>query len=250
MRWTISLTCTQDDGTTAIREVATIERQQRVTASDVGLQFAEAKQITARLQHLVITEQLRQHCAAERHCAVCDRRRPLKDYRRLQIDTVLGRVVVRAPRNVSETSSTRIPAPGVSRVEASGETAMRASTRGSGPGTAVMAPPSYVTHNGAERRTAPCPGCGQAVADAFFHPDCTVGSGKRGSRLALGSAAPWTSSMPPLVGSSRVRDPTTGRESHPAPKALPGMYHCRADVRGRRPVAYSPSACIAGASAG
>ena len=98
MRWTITLTCSQDDGTTVVVEVATIARGRSVTAGDVGLQLAEAKQITARLQQLVMTEQLRQHCATVRRCAACDRRRPLKDYRRRQIDTVLGRVVVRAPR--------------------------------------------------------------------------------------------------------------------------------------------------------
>jgi hypothetical protein len=98
MRWTITLECSREDGTTSVAEVATIERGRCSTAGDVGLQLVEAKRVNARLQELVMTEQLRQHCAGVRRCAACEQRRALKDYRLRRIDTVLGRVVVRAPR--------------------------------------------------------------------------------------------------------------------------------------------------------
>ena len=56
---------------------------------------------------------------------------------------------------------------------------------------------------------------------ALFHPDCTVGSGSaavghRSDLLTLRDA----SAAEPLVGSTPLaRGHTTGRESHPAPRA-------------------------------
>lgn len=97
-RWTISLECSREDGTTSVVEVATIERGGGLTAGDVGLQLAETKRINACLQALVMSEQLRKHCAEVRRCPACEHCRPLKDTRRRRIDTVLGPVVVRAPR--------------------------------------------------------------------------------------------------------------------------------------------------------
>jgi hypothetical protein len=98
MRWTITLEYARENGTTARSEVVTIERGDDLTAGAVGLQLADAKRIMLRLQYLVMTEQLRQHCDGARRCATCERRRPLKDYRQRRIDTVFGRMVVRAPR--------------------------------------------------------------------------------------------------------------------------------------------------------
>jgi hypothetical protein len=58
MRWTITLHCSREDGTTSVAEVATIERGRCSTAGDVGLPLVEAKRVNARLQELVMTEQL------------------------------------------------------------------------------------------------------------------------------------------------------------------------------------------------
>jgi hypothetical protein len=56
----------------------------------VGLTLVEAKQLMARLQQLIVREQLLQHNEQARACAVCGTRRSVKDYRDRRIATVLG----------------------------------------------------------------------------------------------------------------------------------------------------------------
>src|SRR4029077_21021262 len=89
---------------------------------------------------------------------------------------------------------------------------------------------------------------------AFFHPDCTVGSGGRSIARALGSAASWRSSMAPLVGSSRVAGPYHRSGIAPCPEGsranLPlAAQEFEGGVRRDQPPP-PPSACIVGASAG
>jgi hypothetical protein len=64
----------------------------------VGLRLADAKPILARLQEIVVSEQLERYCETVRLCPRCHRRRHLKDYRSRRYDTVFGRLVVSAPR--------------------------------------------------------------------------------------------------------------------------------------------------------
>ncbi len=45
-----------------------------------------------------MTEQLRQHCDSARLCPSCKEPRNVKDYRKRRVDTVLGSLVVSAPR--------------------------------------------------------------------------------------------------------------------------------------------------------
>lgn len=79
-------------------ELGSVERARPTEPEDVGLTLAEAKPLVARLQQLVVHEQLRRHSEQARACAACGTRRALKDYRDRRIATVLGAVHVRTPR--------------------------------------------------------------------------------------------------------------------------------------------------------
>ena len=126
-------------------------------------------------------------------------------------DRCSSAVVVRAPRNVSETSSTRMPAPGPGtwthrrRVRRRRARARRTADRVRALRSWHLRRTSRTT--GQDGEPGRVRGTDRPSPIAFFHPDCTVGSGRRGSRLALGSAASWTMSVAPLVGSSRVAGP-------------------------------------------
>ena len=120
------------------------------------------------------------------------------------------RLYRRAPWNVRDTPLTRRPADGAGRVGARSASA--------GP-LAVSTRPSSVARlarNGAGGAADGVPD-GTCRPTAFFHPDCTVGSGRLGSRLASDSAVPRTSSASPLVGSSRNRGtlPPVGNRTLP-----------------------------------
>jgi hypothetical protein len=51
-----------------------------------------------RLQEVVVAQQAEEHCEEKRKCSSCGTSRPLKDYRRRRLDTVLGTVKLKAPR--------------------------------------------------------------------------------------------------------------------------------------------------------
>ena len=80
---------------------------------------------------------------------------------------------------------------------------------------------------------------------AFFHPDCTVGSGRPGSRRASDLQSRGRSRVAARGLVPQSRDPTTGRESHPAPKALaailPPPRGGSERPAGSRPPARAPS---------
>jgi hypothetical protein len=53
--------------------------------------------LLARLQEIVVSEQLERYCETVRPCPRCHSRRHLKDYRSRRYDTVFGRLVVGGP---------------------------------------------------------------------------------------------------------------------------------------------------------
>src|ERR1700746_1718097 len=99
MHWNIILECIGEDGKRSTITLGTIERPGgSTTAENLGVNLQESKQIVSRLQDTVVKQQLQEHCEQRRICITCGRLRPLKDYRRRRLDTVLGPVCLRVPR--------------------------------------------------------------------------------------------------------------------------------------------------------
>jgi len=98
MRYRVKVEWENEDGSSETAELGQLEAGPCLTESAVGLKLAAAQEIMASLQSVVITQQLRQHCQAVRCCPSCHAPRNVKDYRTRTLDTVLGRLVVDAPR--------------------------------------------------------------------------------------------------------------------------------------------------------
>ncbi len=98
MQYRVKMEWKQEDGSIATAELGQVECGRCQSAADVGLKLADAKSLLARLQQVVVSQQLHDYCAAARLCSSCQTRRNLKDYRIRRLDTVLGRVAVDSPR--------------------------------------------------------------------------------------------------------------------------------------------------------
>jgi hypothetical protein len=99
MRWNIIVECVEEDGRRSTITLGTIERlAASTTAENLGVNLEESKRIANRLQDTVVKQQLQEHCEQRRKCPTCGKKRPVKDFRRRRLDTVLGTVRLRVPR--------------------------------------------------------------------------------------------------------------------------------------------------------
>jgi hypothetical protein len=98
MQYRVKVEWENEDGGLETAELGQVETGPCLTESDVGLKLVAAKEIMARLQAVVTTQQLQRHCEAARCCPSCQAPRNVKDYRTRTLDTVLGRLVLDAPR--------------------------------------------------------------------------------------------------------------------------------------------------------
>ncbi len=99
MRWIITVECVGEDGEKSTITLGTIVRAADGTAAEnVGVNLQESKKLLHRLQETVVGQQLQEHCEQKRKCASCGSLRPVKDYRRRRLATVLGIVQLKAPR--------------------------------------------------------------------------------------------------------------------------------------------------------
>ena len=92
MRWIIKAERVDDDGNQQPTVVlGAIERRAACTnAQNIGVNLQESQQILGKLQDVVVRQQLEEYCARKRKCDSCGKPRPIKDYRRRRLDTVLG----------------------------------------------------------------------------------------------------------------------------------------------------------------
>jgi len=98
MRYRVKVEWENEDGDSETAELGQVETGSCLTESDVGLKLVAAQEIMVRLQRVVTTQQLQRRCQAARCCPSCRAPRNVKDYRTCTLDTVLGRLVVEAPR--------------------------------------------------------------------------------------------------------------------------------------------------------
>ena len=100
-RWTVLVETSRADGGTERIELASLERNvSSPMPDDLGLRFAEAKELLLRLQSFLAQGYVRQVSAVDRTCR-CGSGRRLHDYRTRQVDTLFGRVILRQPRWLS-----------------------------------------------------------------------------------------------------------------------------------------------------
>lgn len=91
------------DNTTAtdvgeLIEIATIHRDSPLTSSTVGMSIAEAKQVLAGIDDIVVTEQAAQAIAAAGQCEECGRPFASKDTRTIVMRSLYGTHHVESPR--------------------------------------------------------------------------------------------------------------------------------------------------------
>ena len=86
-----------DDIPPAVHEVADLQRGD-LGADTLGLQLAEAKELLARVQEVVVDEQVRACLAARVACPHCGRPRRHKDERSIAMRTLFGTLRLPSPR--------------------------------------------------------------------------------------------------------------------------------------------------------
>jgi hypothetical protein len=98
MRITVRVVIEQDGQNEPERhEVAQLDRGE-LDAGTVGLQLAEAKQILASVQEVMVAEQVRACLDARGPCPDCGQARRHKDARTITLRTVFGRLRLESPR--------------------------------------------------------------------------------------------------------------------------------------------------------
>lgn len=99
MEWSIKLEARPGWGAVETIEVARLERRVvGLMAEEVGLSLAEAKDILAELQRLILQTQMEEYATCGRICPGCPTPRRRRDRRTRTIQTLFGTVTVGAPR--------------------------------------------------------------------------------------------------------------------------------------------------------
>ena len=81
MQYRVKMEWKQEDGSIVTADLGQVECGRCQSAVDVELKLADAKSLLARLQQVVVSQKLRDYCAAARLCSSCQTSRNLKDYR-------------------------------------------------------------------------------------------------------------------------------------------------------------------------
>lgn len=82
-----------------VSELVTIVRDlDRSDGSNFGLKIAEGKAVLEQLQTRIAQDQFDQTVMKHRSCVGCGARRPIHDYQSRRIQTLFGKIVIKAPR--------------------------------------------------------------------------------------------------------------------------------------------------------
>jgi hypothetical protein len=100
VKWAVRLEAIDADGKIVeLSQLMTIARDpDRVEGADFGLKLSEGKAILEQLQARIAQHQVDQTALMKRCCAGCQSQRPIQDYRPRTIQTLFGKVTIRAPR--------------------------------------------------------------------------------------------------------------------------------------------------------
>ena len=87
-----------DEGAEESIVVGTIERDEVLQASTLGLRLAESKALLEGLQREIVQRQFRAHWQRQRVCDACGVPRAIKDYHPIRFRRLFGSIVLRMPR--------------------------------------------------------------------------------------------------------------------------------------------------------
>lgn len=80
-------------------DLGRLSRPTRIICGEgVGLMLEDAREIMKRLQAAIVVDQIEELAQTSRTCPSCQTRRRIHDYRPRKLDTLFGRISVRAPR--------------------------------------------------------------------------------------------------------------------------------------------------------
>jgi hypothetical protein len=97
MKYPVHVVITTDEGQTATREIAWVERED-LTPSTVGLTLAEGNARLKALQEIVVAQQMRACFEAQRPCPPCGQIRRSKGYHIMHLRTGFGTIPVHSLR--------------------------------------------------------------------------------------------------------------------------------------------------------
>ena len=88
-----------ENGETRKHELGIWSRSSRQTSGEaIGLLLEDGRSILARMQNVIVQDQLEEVAGTCRKCPGCNQVRRIHDYRTRKLDTMFGRLDVRAPR--------------------------------------------------------------------------------------------------------------------------------------------------------
>ena len=95
----ITIETTFDNGETRTHQLEGISRPYRVTCPDgIGLRLEDGKRIVEQIQRVILYDQVDEIIRESRVCPDCASVRAIHDYRTRVLDTLFGRVRVKAAR--------------------------------------------------------------------------------------------------------------------------------------------------------
>ena len=95
----ITIETTFDNGEKRTHQLVSISRPYRVTCPDgIGLRLEEGKRIVEQIQRAILYDQVEEITRESRVCPDCASVRAIHDYRTRVLDTLFGRVRVKAAR--------------------------------------------------------------------------------------------------------------------------------------------------------
>ena len=73
MRWTVTLVAEVEPGQSIEHDIASVDRDERITPATLGLSIAEGKAVLAAIQAQLVVDQVKRHGEVARHCLWCGR---------------------------------------------------------------------------------------------------------------------------------------------------------------------------------
>jgi hypothetical protein len=98
MRWRITLVAEVEPGQSVEHDIASFERDDRITPATLGLNIAEGKAVLAAIQTQLVGAQVKRHAEVARHCLWCGQTQASKGYYRSTFRSVFGNVPMRVRR--------------------------------------------------------------------------------------------------------------------------------------------------------
>ena len=68
MRWKVTLVAEVESGQSIEHDIASVDRDERITPATLGLSIAEGKAVLAAIQAQLVGDQVRHHGEVARHC--------------------------------------------------------------------------------------------------------------------------------------------------------------------------------------